>query len=233
MPEMMSANGRALRDCVIVTAFCAMVFLAWPGLDIAFSGLFYDPDQGFWLARVHAVQVLREAIWKLIVLVALIALAALIFTKVFRSTTPIQNKVWEVAVLTYLLGPALLVDALLKAHWGRARPSTITEFGGTADFTPAFVLSDQCAKNCSFVSGEGAGVTALLITVLLVVRNQTPHSTHRWIKAVAFAIAAAGLSLRVLMGRHFLSDTIFAVLFVTTITLLLLQLPRYRNLRLF
>ncbi|MFY0619930.1 phosphatase PAP2 family protein [Shimia sp.] len=229
----MTVNAKALRDCVILTAFLALVFLAFPSLDIAFSNLFYKTETGFWLADLHSVQWLREIIWQAIVLVALMSLVALGFTKVFRSTTPVLNKVWEVIVLTYLLGPALLVDAILKSHWGRARPSATTDFGGTAEFTPAFVLSDQCARNCSFVSGEGSGVTALLIAVLLIVHNQTPAWHHRWIKAGAFVLFVAGLSLRVLMGRHFLSDTLLAVLFVTMIALALLQLPRYRNLRLF
>lgn len=225
------SHSHALRNCVIATAILAMVFLAWPRLDLLFSGLFYDPNAGFWLADLPLIQHLREGIWKLIVLGALGALAALAFTKTFRSTTPVLNKVWEVICLLYLLGPALLVDVILKGHWGRARPANVTEFGGTADFSQAFVLTDQCAKNCSFVSGEGSGVTALLIGVLLVIGNQSPRPAHKWIKTTAFVVAALGLSLRIIMGRHFLSDTIFAALFVTIIALALLCLPRYRTLK--
>ncbi len=233
MPAMMSPNTKALRDCVVMTVISGLFFLAFSGLDIWFSALFFTAEGGFWLAELHSINVLREFIWALIVIVALGCLAALVFGKLFRTTTPVLNKVWEVAVLTYLLGPALLVDGILKGHWGRARPSATTDFGGALEFTPAFVLSDQCPKNCSFVSGEGAGVTALLIAVMLITRNSAPRKYTQAVQGAAFAIAAMGLSLRVLMGRHFLSDTIFAVLFVTMIALALLQLKRYRALRLF
>lgn len=232
MPEM-TANARALQSCVILTAILAMVFLIWPEIDLWFSGFFYSQSKGFWLADLATINHLREAIWKLIILTFLVALGGVIFTKLFRSTTPVLNKVWEVATLTYVLGPMLLTDVILKSHWGRARPSAVEDFGGSAQFTPPFVIADQCADNCSFVSGEGSGVTALLITVLLVVRNSAPSRTKEIVTGIAFAVAAAGLSLRVLMGRHFLSDTICAVLFVTMIALALLQLKRYRTLRLF
>jgi len=232
MPAL-TANTRALQSCVILTALLAMFFLNWPGVDLWFSALFYRPQDGFWLAHLETVNALREVIWKLIILTFLVALGGLIFTKLFRSTTPALNKVWEVATMTYVLGPMLLTDVILKSHWGRARPSTIEEFGGTAQFTPPFVISDQCASNCSFVSGEGSGVTALLITVMLVVRNSGPSTASKIATGAAFAVAAAGLSLRVIMGRHFLSDTLCAVLFVTMITLALLHLKRYRSLKLF
>ena len=52
---------------------------------------------------------------------------------------------------------SLLVNALLKDHWGRARPNETTLFGGDGAFSGPFVIAGQCARNCSFVSGEGAG----------------------------------------------------------------------------
>lgn len=232
MPAL-NPNSKALRDGVILLVILQMVFAIWPGIDLWVSGLFYEPSDGFWIAHNEGVKFLRETIWKLILLGFGAAFVALIFTKLFRSTTPVLNKVWEVIVLTYLLGPALLVDGILKRFWGRARPSTVTEFGGDLDFSPAYQISDQCAKNCSFVSGEGAGATALLIAVFLVVRNMVPSRYTRLLAWVGCAIAATGLGLRILMGRHFLSDTVFAVLFVGLIALALLQLKRYRAIRLF
>lgn len=73
----------------------------------------------------------------------------------------------------------------------------------------------------------------MLIAVMLVLRNQKSGRYSRLAGRIAIAIAVTGLGLRIVMGRHFLSDTLFAVLFVTLIALLLLQLKRYRNIRLF
>ena len=229
----MSRNRKALQEVIIAIVVLAMVFSIWPALDIYVSRQFYADIHGFWLNRQPAVQALREMIWALILLTFLVALAGLVFSRIFRTTAPALNKVWEVIVMTYLLGPALLVDGILKAQWGRARPANITEFGGPLEFSPALRLSDQCPSNCSFVSGEGAGATAMLIAVMLVLRNQKSGRYSRLAGRIAIAIAVTGLGLRIVMGRHFLSDTLFAVLFVTLIALLLLQLKRYRNIRLF
>ena len=34
-------------------------------------------------------------------------------------------------VLSLLLGPGLLVNVILKDNWGRPRPGSVVEFGGT------------------------------------------------------------------------------------------------------
>ncbi|MEP2532225.1 phosphatase PAP2 family protein [Shimia sp.] len=229
----MTPNRKALRDCVIITVVLAMVFTSWPALDLFVSGLFFADIHGFWIARISAVQTLRELVWGLIILVFCVALIALIFSRIFRTTAPVLNKVWEVVVLTYLLGPILLVDAVLKSFWGRARPANVAEFGGSQPFTPPVVMSDQCVDNCSFVSGEGSGATAMLISVLLITRNMAPGRYTQLVTHIVIVMATLGLTLRILMGRHFLSDTLFAMLFVTLIALGLLQLKRYRSLRLF
>ena len=65
----------------------------------------------------------------------------------------------------FCFGPGLVVNGVLKAFWGRARPSQILEFGGAAQFTPPVQIADQCARNCSFVSGEASGVTMLAIAI--------------------------------------------------------------------
>ena len=57
-------------------------------------------------------------------------------------------------LLTLALGPGLLVNGFLKSHWGRARPSEVSTFGGRQSFSPAYVIAHQCRHNCSFVSGD-------------------------------------------------------------------------------
>ena len=49
MPTL-SANTRALQNCVILTAFTAMIFLIWPGIDLCSPGCFltHKPTSG-WL----------------------------------------------------------------------------------------------------------------------------------------------------------------------------------------
>ncbi|ODN67439.1 phosphatase PAP2 family protein [Methylobrevis pamukkalensis] len=87
----------------------------------------------------------------------------------------------------------------------RARPKALEEFGGDAFFTPPWELTDQCVKNCSFISGESASAFALLTLVVFV----RPKYAIVYLGAVG--LLAAGFSFtRVLHGAHFLSDVVIA-----------------------
>ena len=57
---------------------------------------------------------------------------------------------------TLALGPGLLVNVLLKDHWGRPRPVDVTQFGGDQHFVAWWDPRGECPNNCSFVSGDVA-----------------------------------------------------------------------------
>ena len=65
----------------------------------------------------------------------------------------------------------IVVNALLKNNWGRARPNDILELGGIEKFTPWYQFSESCASNCSFVSGYR--ITSNFVN---------PHNNYGWIK---------------------------------------------------
>lgn len=205
-------------------AAALVVFGLWPGLDIRFSALFYRPGQGFWLAGDPWLQGLRELVWNLSIAAVLLSALTLILAAVQRSFTATGARRAGFILLLYLLGPILLVNGVLKQHWGRARPVDIAEFGGAREFTPPWLPADQCASNCSFVSGEGSAAVALAITLVLLapfVRAALPRALFGAYVALGMVLPAAGILLRVATGRHFLSDTVFAALFVLAIALAL------------
>ncbi|MEY4591570.1 MAG: hypothetical protein RIR18_465, partial [Pseudomonadota bacterium] len=104
-----------------------------------------------------------------------------------------------------IIGPHLLVGIGLKENVGRARPANIVEFGGWQTFTPAFVVSDQCQKNCAFVSAHVASSAFLMAFGWL----GAPVMRRRWLWAGAGFAAILGLA-RMAQGGHFLSDVVFA-----------------------
>jgi lipid A 4'-phosphatase len=118
-----------------------------------------------------------------------------------------------------LVGPGLLVNVVLKEHWGRARPSQVTEFGGARTFTPALTISDQCPRNCSFVSGE----VSLGFWWLCFAFAARP-GRRRYLVAGALAMGTLMGVLRVGAGGHFLSDAIFAALLTIAVCALLRDL---------
>ncbi len=204
-----------------------VVFAVWPGLDIAVSSWFYRPDSGFWLAEDPWVEGVRNLVWDLSILVFVLSAAAFVAALVGRRAREARGRIAGFIFLLYLLGPILLVDGILKRFWGRARPATIIEFGGDRMFTPPWLPSDQCASNCSFVSGEGSAAAALALSFLVlapIARRILPRAAFVLYVAAGLLLPAAGLALRVMTGRHFVSDTVFAVLFVSGIALVLHRL---------
>lgn len=221
--EMPGLDHRKTAIRLAIASLAAVaVFVLWPGLDLAVSAAFYREGEGFWLGRLDFVQALRHFIWNLSIAAVLLSLVALGLAAIRRPLPDFGARPAGFIFLLYLLGPVLLVNAVLKNHWGRARPADTTQFGGTLTFTPPWLPSDQCASNCSFVSGEGSAAVALAITFLLLaplLRRVLPDLLFRAYAVLAVFLPAAGLALRVMTGRHFLSDTVFAVLFVLAIAL--------------
>lgn len=214
----------AVAWCVAL-ALSAAVFQLWPGVDLAVSGWFFTPGSGFALAGSRTLDILREAIWGMSLLMVAIVVLAILAALAGKPFLELRRAVF--ILLMYLLGPALLVDGLLKRFWGRARPANIEDFGGTQQFTLPLVPADQCVSNCSFVSGEGAAAAALAIAFLVIapaVRQRVSPTLFRLYVALAIAIPLTGMALRIMLGRHFLSDTVFAVLFVSGIALVLARL---------
>ena len=76
---------------------------------------------------------------------------------------------------------------------------------GDATFSPVWWFSDQCERNCSFVSGEAASAFWLVALVFLVRKEWRPAT------AVATLAFAAAISFtRIAAGGHFLSDVLVA-----------------------
>jgi membrane-associated phospholipid phosphatase len=104
-------------------------------------------------------------------------------------------------VTAYALGPGLLVNAILKAHWGRPRPGGVTEFGGSMPFVNWWDPTGACPSNCSFISGEAAAAAWLFGPAML--------APARW-RPLAMSLAAAFFvlisTLRLAAGGHFLTD---------------------------
>jgi lipid A 4'-phosphatase len=101
----------------------------------------------------------------------------------------------------------LIVNLLLKDHWGRPRPSTLVEFGGSNHYVPPFIISDQCERNCSFSSGHGALGFWLVALALL--------APARWTKPaimIALLLGSVVGYIRIAQGGHFLSDVVVSAL---------------------
>jgi membrane-associated phospholipid phosphatase len=105
------------------------------------------------------------------------------------------------------VGPGLLVNAWLKDHSHRPRPTQVVAFGGHEAFQPWFSFGGECGTNCSFASGEAAAAAWLVAPASLVL---PPLRGPAMVAAGLFAVAVA--ALRMAFGGHFLSDIIAGML---------------------
>jgi len=194
-----------------IAAAALLLFLAFPGVDLALSGLFYDPQRGFFLAEWPPLRFVAATIpWLTGLIFAVAALAAGWLCLLGRPLWRLDRRALVLVVAAIALGPGLLVNAILKDHWGRARPYQVEAFGGPRVFTRAPLPAAQCESNCSFVSGHAALGFSLVGFAFLL-----PHGRRRTI-AIAAALgfgALVGLA-RIAAGRHFPSDVVFAGLVV-------------------
>lgn len=211
-----SSGSVTLKIYLALLATAAALFALFPGIDLVVSGWFYRPGAGWELGYARGFALVREAVPFMIG--GAMAVAVLLYAvNLMRGTDLLQlrGRGLLFVTLALLLGPGLLANVVLKDHWGRARPAHVTEFGGASAFTPALIPSTACDHNCAFVAGDAAAGYFLLAFALLARRHRAA--------AIAGALAiGTGLGVvRVIQGGHFLSDVVFAGLFVGGLTWLL------------
>ena len=104
--------------------------------------------------------------------------------------------------LLLFLAPGLVVNGVLKEEWGRARPQSLMAYQGDRSFTRAFQITDQCETNCAFTSGHAAiGFYFLGLAWAFY--------QPRWL-LLGLALGTLLGGMRIVQGRHYLSDVVFS-----------------------
>ncbi len=221
-----------LRLAALVLAVFAL-FALWPGIDLAVSGLFHVPGEGFPVADMIWPDRLRRAIWGASIgMVAGAAVACAVAGLRHGPVLRLSARDWAFILALYLLGPGLLVESVLKRFWGRARPAEVTAFGGTRQFTAPHEIADQCLHNCSFTAGEMAGAVALALSLALIRarwRDRLGARSRSVTRLVIIALPVLAGAQRIAAGRHFLSDVILSTLVVMLVATALVLIMRLRR----
>jgi lipid A 4'-phosphatase len=226
-------NARELRILAFLAVLGWILFVVFARIDIRVAGWFFEPPRSFtlgdtWVGRFFDNQVHYAMEWFIPVLVAAF-LYGLIRRRPVWGLTP---KRFLFIALSIAIGAGLVTNVVLKDSWGRARPSQIAEFGGPKQFTPAFMRSTQCDKNCSFVSGDASLAASFMAFAVIAERNR-----RRWWLGLGAFTALVGV-MRMSRGSHFLSDVVFAVIFTLMVMFVLARLildgywrrwPRWRD----
>jgi membrane-associated phospholipid phosphatase len=202
-------------------------------IDVEIAHWFFDDRAAkFPLAITYEWNLVRRiANW-----IPLLLLAPVLFALLRKIVLPESSMLIAPSVVVFMLGsfiagPGLTSNLLLKENWGRPRPNHVHQFAGTANFQPWWHPSDECTRNCSFVSGEASQAFWVVAPASLAPPQIRPVALGA---AVVFGTSVG--AMRVIFGRHFVSDVVFAGLITIAIVMgfyrLLLEPVRRNDARL-
>jgi len=131
-------SRRFLLSFIALSAVLGVLFAAFPLWDLEVARLFFDPERAkFPLSISYEWNLVRQAAnW-----VPFLLLAPALFALLRKLVFPEQKMLIAPSVVIYLLGsfllgPGVTSNLLLKENWGRPRPIGVQQFAGTADFQP-------------------------------------------------------------------------------------------------
>jgi membrane-associated PAP2 superfamily phosphatase len=202
-------STRVLWCIVVIAVVTGLVFGFYPEFDLQISSLFYDStSQRFPIRYIPFLRKLRhEGIF--LVYVCMICALAPIVLKLLLPSRPllVSGRAAIFLILTFALGPGLIVNGTIKQHWARPRPIEVANFGGTKPFVAWWDPRGTCRKNCSFMSGEAATAAWILAPAALL------PAPWRFVAIGSALVFTAGLSfLRIAFGAHFFTDVVFGIL---------------------
>jgi lipid A 4'-phosphatase len=190
------------RSQILLACFAAssLLLMKFPSIDLYVSGLFFR--ENFYLRGQWWATFMHQNMGYFLGLSMAAVVALYLCNKRWkRDVCGVDGRTVVYLFLVLIVGAGLIVNLAFKDQFGRARPRDIVQFGGTKLYTPPFVVSAECDKNCSFSSGEGAaGFFALALAQAL--------SRRRALLVLAFGFGALTSFCRVATGAHFFSDTV-------------------------
>lgn len=193
------------------------IFFTWPSIDLKTSHLFFT-TYGFADGPMDTMNFfLRGPIFKLAQkLVDVLYAATLVVSGLLIIYASIKRKrnvlIGALFIfLSFVIGPGLLVNMVLKNHWGRPRPYYTEGFVWHEPYVRVWEISNECDHNCSFVAGDSSTAFAFLAFAFL------PFRKRYWKVIIAVGSTLYFLlngTLRIIHGAHYLSDVVIGALLI-------------------
>jgi lipid A 4'-phosphatase len=208
------SNIQMVTKVLIIFIILAIFVTVGPELDVYISSLFFNEDKKFLIESYYPISILFRKILLPLLLIYIFVLPFILrffpLEKIYFGYKFSLSEifyVWISGIVTMLL----VVNIVLKNMWGRARPNDVSYFSGFQDFTPWYKITNSCAFNCSFVSGDSS-VGFLLVIFYFI----TKKSVYLYLGLILGSVLGF---IRIIAGGHFFSDIIFSQI-VVTVTIL-------------
>lgn len=215
-------NSHFVNITIAITGFLSLLIAFFPNLDIAFSQIFFSTDLGFIYKKSFGVLKIYRFLPLVTNIFTISCLAYLIYISVKHKNfgKTIRSAAFFL-LISAAINPGLIINSVLKENIGRARPLEIQQFGGSREFTAAYMVTDQCDSNCSFPSGHAA-MGYFFTAIAYIARRK--YFNKIYVAGLIFG-SVVGFS-RILMGGHFFSDVLtsaFIVLFLNHLIFIIWQ----------
>ncbi len=188
-----------------ILVILSLIFRYTP-LDIKLESLFYSPAKGFFL-RYKQPWILLYKYGPLPGILLCVAGFLLLIASFFSLKFRHLKKEGLYLVLVMLIGPGLMVNVILKDHWGRPRPRQVVLFGGNRAFLPLGTKGPPQGGR-SFPSGHASSAFYLMTPFFILRRRK---------RTLAYIVMTTGTLYGILMGiarmaqgAHFPSDILWA-----------------------
>jgi lipid A 4'-phosphatase len=225
------AYQRLLIAYLLTVILAQAAFATFPQIDLAVSGLFADGQAGFAWADGSAATI-NLVIRRVAETVALVLVLGCLIGGLTGRLRHHDLRAWSYVAVCVVLACGGIVNLVLKRFIGRARPDSLSEFGGGASFTPPWQMVEECARNCSFTSGEVALAAGLALPMLVLLWPRLRSRRARIIGVLVAAFYIATVSLfRIGLGRHYFSDALFSTLFAGAVAFVLYPVLRIAEAR--
>ena len=222
LPRLLKGGHIIMKKLFIysfVTLFLAFLFIIKPDVDISFSREFYSQNtQKFIFYDNKIISIVEQSAYLFAFVFFCFHAKCLLskqkqilnLQKLFSGPDYQEHKH---ALLLLCFGPIFTVQMFCKNLFGRSRPEKILEFGGVKVFTPAFIMTNECFFDCSFISFHTAVATMLFLHARNFYSGKAKYINSR----ITFSLIFIYAVIRIGQGKHFLSDIIFSICFICII----------------
>lgn len=192
-----------LLTVLVLATLTSLVF--WlSDLDMQMAALFYYPDHlnDHWpLKQLPLVKLMFDYAFEFLVSLGVLAFLVFLGSFFIQHLSTWRYKSLYI-VLVIAIGPGLVVNLIVKDHWGRPRPVHIQDFGGQYEYIPPAKIGHTPEK--SFVCGH-CSVAYSFFAVYFLAQN---HKLIYLLLTLAFAWTMG--FTRMAAGGHFISDILWS-----------------------
>jgi membrane-associated PAP2 superfamily phosphatase len=193
---------------LLVVAVTTTLLFWFTDLDLKAAALFYHPENtaDVWPERHWWLwQILFDYAFKFTVAIGSAALLIFVISHIHDNTQRFRRQALYI-LLVIAIGPGLVVNLIVKDHWGRPRPVHVVEFGGQYQYIPPLQIGNTPDK--SFVCGHCSVASSFIVLYFLAQNYKLLYL------ALTLVLAWTMGFTRMTSGGHFVSDILWSAYLV-------------------